>query len=515
MRRRPETSVSSIRSSEVLRGKSLGILPWYDAESGVSDYDRRMSRSRRAPAEATDPSRRIPRRPRLRLVLLSVLALLLQLPFAVLMATRDGADDVAGPVRIAVALLSPAIFLLLPRWPGTRVAITAGLTLLDILLWAALAEPSVSGAWGHDPIDRPWSGGGPGGMWAQGLTGPEMTPFYAAILFALVAAMVRGRQIWAIASAAGVWLGALVLGPFLGVEWSVGRVASATIGLLVTLGIGAFARRRREGRRIAAEEAQVRHHEVIAAERLRIARDLHDVLGHSLSQINVQAGMGEHLIDRDPEQARRALAAIKELSRTGLNEVRSVLHTMRSDAVDPSASSEGSASDGVSTFSAGESSADGTSSAEPLAPVPGLDDLPALIAAMDGRPAIGLDDRRERRDDGTRENPGSAADAAAYRIVQEALTNVVRHAHATRASVGISREGTSLRIEISDDGHGTDNATRGLGDNSGTGIIGMRERTKLLDGTFEITSASGEGTHISVRLPWMGGQGRPDSEAQI
>lgn len=452
-----------------------------------------MSRSRREPAEVTDPSRRIPRRPRVRLVLLSVLALLLQLPFAVLMATRDGADDVAGAVRIAVAVVSPALFLLLPRWPGTRVAIIAGLTLLDILLWAALAEPSVSGAWAHDPVDRPWSGGGPGGMWAQGLTGPEMTPFYAAFLFALVAAMVRGRQIWAIASAAGVWLGALLLGPFMGVEWSVGRVASATIGLLVTLGIGAFARRRREGRRIAAEEAQVRQHEVIAAERLRIARDLHDVLGHSLSQINVQAGMGEHLIDRDPEQARRALAAIKELSRTGLNEVRSVLHTMRSDAVDPS-------------------------SAEPLAPVPGLDDLPALIAAMDGRPAIGLDDRRERRGDGTRENPGSAADAGAYRIVQEALTNVVRHAQATRASVGISREGTSLRIEISDDGHGTDNATHGLDDSSGTGIIGMRERTKLLDGTFEITSASGEGTHISVRLPWtggQGGQGRPDSEAQI
>ncbi|WP_235344551.1 sensor histidine kinase [Brevibacterium sp. UCMA 11754] len=101
---------------------------------------------------------------------------------------------------------------------------------------------------------------------------------------------------------------------------------------------------------------------MIEAERLRIARDLHDVLGHSLSQINVQAGVGEHLIDRDPEQARGALAAIKELSRTGLNEVRSVLHTMRSDAADPDPA-------GV-----------GEGRAELLAPVPGLDDLPALIA---------------------------------------------------------------------------------------------------------------------------------------
>lgn len=352
-----------------------------------------MSRSWRAAAEASDPDadRRVRRRPRLLLVALSVLALLLQLPFAVFMATHDGVDALAGGVRIAVALLSPMIFLLCARWPGPRVAIIAGLTLVDFVVWAALAGSSLSGAWSHGPSNRPWSGEGPGGMWAQGLTGPEMTPFYAAFLFALVVAMVRGHQIWAIASAAGVWLGALLLGPFLGVDWSVGRVASATIGLLMTLSIGAFARRRHEGRRLAAEEAQARHQEVIAAERLRIARDLHDVLGHSLSQINVQAGVGEHLIDRDPEQARRALAAIKELSRTGLNEVRSVLHTMRSDAAGPS------------DLDSDAASAD-AGAAEPLAPVPGLDELPALIAAMTGRPAIHLDDRRELRADGTRES---------------------------------------------------------------------------------------------------------------
>ncbi|MGO3330208.1 sensor histidine kinase [Brevibacterium aurantiacum] len=465
-----------------------------------------MSRSWRAAAEASDPDadRRVRRRPRLLLVALSVLALLLQLPFAVFMATHDGVDALAGGVRIAVALLSPMIFLLCARWPGPRVAIIAGLTLVDFVAWAALAGSSLSGAWSHGPSNRPWSGEGPGGMWAQGLTGPEMTPFYAAFLFALVVAMVRGHQIWAIASAAGVWLGALLLGPFLGVDWSVGRVASATIGLLMTLSIGAFARRRREGRRLAAEEAQARHQEVIAAERLRIARDLHDVLGHSLSQINVQAGVGEHLIDRDPEQARRALAAIKELSRTGLNEVRSVLHTMRSDAAGPSDLDSDAAGTDAASADAG--------TAEPLAPVPGLDELPALIAAMTGRPAIHLDDRRELRADGTRENPGSAADAAAYRIVQEALTNMVRHAAASQANVRVFREGEFLHLEISDDGQGTENAMHGR--DEGTGIIGMRERTKLLHGTFAITSASGDGTHISVRLPWTSGHGRTDRQAQ-
>ncbi|WP_240372774.1 sensor histidine kinase [Brevibacterium zhoupengii] len=467
-----------------------------------------MSRSRRAPAEASDPDAdpRVRRRPRLLLAALSVLALLLQLPFAVFMATHDGVDALGGGVRIAVALMSPMIFLLCARWSGPGVAIIAGLTLVDIVVWAALAGSSLSSAWGHGPSNGPWSGVGPGGMWTRGLTGPEMTPFYAAFLFALVVAMVRGHQIWAIASAAGVWLGALLLGPFVGVDWSVGRVASAAIGLLITLSIGAFARRRREGRRIAAEEAQARHQEVIAAEKLRIARDLHDVLGHSLSQINVQAGMGEHLIDRDPEQARRALAAIKELSRTGLNEVRSVLHTMRSDAAGP-----GDLDSDAASPDAASARAD---TAEPLAPVPGLDDLPALIAAMTGRPAIHLDDQRELRADGTRENPGSAADAAAYRIVQEALTNVVRHAAATQANVRVFREGEFLRIEIRDDGHGTDKASLGRDDSLGTGIIGMRERTKLLHGTFAITSASGDGTHISVRLPWTSGHRRTDRQAQ-
>lgn len=491
----------------VPREKTARILPWDDAESLSGDYDQRMSRFRHVPAEANGPSRRVLRRPRLRLAALSALALLLQLPFAVFMAAHDGADATAGSVRVAVALLSPVIFLLCVRWPGPRAAIIAGLTLLDIVSWAALASSNIPGAWTHDPSNRPWPEPGPGGMWAQGLTGPEMTPLYAAFLFALVAAMVRGRQIWAIAAAAGVWVGALLLAPFFGIDCSVGRVASATMGLLITLGLGAFVRRRRESRRIEAEEAQARHLEVITAERLRIARDLHDVLGHFLSQINVQAGVGEYLIDRDPDQARRALAAIKELSRTGLNEVRSVLHTMRSDAAD--------ATGGDATEAAGPGTDTASADAgEPLAPVPGLDDLPALVTAMGDHPAIHLDDQRERQADGTREHPGNAADAAAYRIVQEALTNVVCHAHATHASVRIWRENSSLCIEIGDDGNGTDTATFEEGDGTGTGLIGMQERTKLLHGTFTITSARGEGTHISVRLPWMDGHGRLNSEAQ-
>lgn len=230
-------------------------------------------------------------------------------------------------------------------------------------------------------------------------------------------------------------------------------MVSATIGLLVALSIGAFARHRHETRRLAAEDAAAHHHEVIQAERLRIARDLHDVLGHSLSQINVQAGMGEYLIDNDPARAKRALAAIKELSRTG------------------------------------------------------------LVEAMTGDPVIRLDDRREILPDGARESPGSATDAAGFRIVQEALTNVVRHARAAEARVEISRERAELHLDITDDGQGFGaEHTQLKGTGPGNGILGMRERATLLDGAFALTSAPGEGTHISARLPWS--TERPESDAE-
>lgn len=407
-------------------------------------------------------------RARRRRVLLTGVALVLQLPFAVVLAVQTETTQTAMIVRIGTAVLSPAIFLLAARWPGPRAAALAALTLLDILVWATLT-PAV-GTTGHGAGPGPWGDRGP---WSPAQAGPETTPFYAALLFAIVTAMTHGRQLWAIASAAGVWLCALLLGPALGVDWSVGRVVSATMGLGIAVGIGAFVRRRAELRRQAAVEQEARHSEVIQAERLRIARDLHDVLGHALSQINVQAGVGEHLIDRDPEQARSALSSIRELSRTGLNEVRTVLHTMRSDTVSPAAQEPA-----------------------PLAPVHGLDDVPALIGSLVGSTEIRLDDRRSTDATGAPEQPGQATDAAAYRIIQEALTNVIRHAQAPTAQVTIERTDGRLRVMIGDDGQGISTAVEG------TGIMGMRERAKLLGGTLGLTSAGERGTVVTVDLPW-------------
>lgn len=446
--------------------------------SGAGRYDRRMRSDRpdlRAPTEGSPP------RARRRIVLLTVAAVVLQLPFAIVLAAQTDTSAAAMIVRIGTAVVSPAIFFFAARWPGRRAAALAGLALLDILVWAAATPDAGSGGHGMGP--SPWGDRGP---WSPVEAGPGTTPFYAAFLFAVVAAMVRGRQLWAIASAAGVWVGCLLLGPMLGIDWSVGRVVSATMGLAIAVGIGAFVRRRGELARQEAAEQSARHAEVVQVERLRIARDLHDVLGHALSQINVQAGVGEHLIDRDPEQARSALAAIRELSRTGLNEVRTVLHTMRSDA----------------------GSADGAEPA-PLAPVLGLDDVPALISRLVGSTDISVDDRRGTDAEGARESPGQSTDAAAYRIIQEALTNVLRHAQASSAQVVIERTSDRLRVRISDDGTGMS------GGAEGAGIMGMRERAKLLNGTLELSSAGQRGTTVDVDLPWsVDPTGTPDEEAR-
>jgi len=201
-------------------------------------------------------------------------------------------------------------------------------------------------------------------------------------------------------------------------------------------------------------------------ERLLIARELHDVIGHALSQINVQASVGLHLMDRDPEQARTALAAVKETSKTALEEVRSVLGVIRN---------EGDA---------------------PLAPQAELAELPRLVA---GVRSPGFEAEFVDRLDGA--VPGRAAQFAAYRIAQEALTNVVRHARATSAVVAVERLGDELMITIDDDGSGMgDQGVDGAAE--GSGILGMRERAALLGGAVEVGPSPRGGTRVTARLPW-------------
>ncbi|MGW1216138.1 histidine kinase [Streptomyces sp. NPDC002499] len=195
-------------------------------------------------------------------------------------------------------------------------------------------------------------------------------------------------------------------------------------------------------------------------ERLRMARELHDVLAHSISVINVQAGVGLALLDTDPEQARTALTTIKAASKEALGEVRQVLDTLR------------------------------TPGDAPRTPAPGLSRLPELVEQA-GSAGLTVDVEGEP----PRLAPGT--DLAAFRIVQEALTNVVRHSGSRHARVHLTHDTRELRLRIDDDGPATGADAGG----SGNGLAGMRERAGALGGTIEAGPRPDGGFRVLAVLP--------------
>jgi signal transduction histidine kinase len=226
--------------------------------------------------------------------------------------------------------------------------------------------------------------------------------------------------------------------------------------------------REEEQRRAEEEEERARKEQQrrqASEERLLIARELHDVLGHHLSLINVQAGVGLHLMDDNPEQARAALSAIKHASSEALRETRAVLAAL--NPRDESA---------------------------PRAPQPDLSDLDALIAEVT---AAGLPVTVST--EGTPRPLPKEVERAAYRIVQEALTNVRRHAGpSATVRIFIVYSTSTLRLVISDDGQGEDAESPSA---QGTGIAGMRERAHALGGTVEAGPRDGGGFEVRAELP--------------
>ena len=205
----------------------------------------------------------------------------------------------------------------------------------------------------------------------------------------------------------------------------------------------------------------------VGEERLRIARDVHDVVAHSMVAINVQAGVAAHLLERRPEEARGSLETIRRVSGEAIADLRATLGVLRD---------------------AGERA--------PVRPAQGLDSLDELADSMR---AAGIELEVERRGE-SRPLP-SAVDAAGYRIVQEALTNVLRHAHATRAGVMLDVGVSELRIEVSDDGVGA--APNGHGNGalpagSGNGLRGMRERATAVGGRVEAGEAGPGGWRVAA-----------------
>jgi signal transduction histidine kinase len=208
-------------------------------------------------------------------------------------------------------------------------------------------------------------------------------------------------------------------------------------------------------------------------ERLRIARELHDVLAHNISLINVQAGVALHLMEEQPEQARTALTAIKAASKDALGELRSVLDVLRH--VDEGA---------------------------PRAPTAGLADLDRLVS---GATAAGIDVRVVTS--GTPRPLPPSVDLAAFRIVQEALTNVTRHAGQATATVSLTYGEEGLTVSVEDDGRGVNGAGAGTGPErprergGGNGIRGMKERASALGGDVEAGPRPGGGFRVTASLP--------------
>jgi signal transduction histidine kinase len=243
----------------------------------------------------------------------------------------------------------------------------------------------------------------------------------------------------------------------------------------------------------------------VAEERLRIARELHDVVAHSMSVIAVQAGYGQYVIDASPDGARDALGAIQATSRDALEEMRRMLGVLRQQDVTPGPAradlADGHAPADGQAPAEGHGPAGGATTARqaPLAPAPGLARLDRLIERTRGAAV------RVRLEVSGRPRPAAAGvDLSAYRIIQEALTNVVRHA-GTGAScvVHVGYTDADLVIRVTDDGGlpvtlpSVSVTTAG----SGHGLIGMRERVHLCGGTFSAGPLPDGGFEVTATLP--------------
>lgn len=343
-------------------------------------------------------------------------------------------------VALAFAVAGPLLLLAARRLPGPTVAAVLAVTLADVLVQPHVVAP------------------------------------FAAAAFAIVLALARGARVWTFASVAGAWLAGLAGLSLIGAEWPPPRLVATTVGLILALGAGEFLRTRRQ--RILERQAlwQRRREDAAAEERVRIARELHDVLAHSLSQISVQAGVGLHLLDAQPEQARSALESIRVTSRTALDEVRSVLGVLRADESSRSAPLGGAESPGAGRM-----------------PQPGLSSLPGLVRSV-ATPTMSTS---FEGDIGIDLPP--ATQSALYRITQESLTNAVRHAQASSVVVRLRPLPDAVELTVADDGVGLRDA------DPGRGMLGMRERAELLGGALEVRPTEGGGTTVSATIP----RGRP------
>ncbi|GLW73392.1 two-component sensor histidine kinase [Kitasatospora phosalacinea] len=339
-------------------------------------------------------------------------------------------------------VVGPALLVLRRRWPAGTVAAVTAVTA--------------------------------GYLWA----GYPYGPSFLAMVVAFFGAVRHGHRRAAWLSGGAFYLVHLLVGYVLPDGWQ--RAAEhgvqgwqelgVTAWLLLVFAGAELARFRQEriaAVRAAEEEARARRND---EERLRTARELHDILAHSISLIHVQAGVALELLDARPEQARDALTTIKATSKEALGEVRQVLGTLR-----------------------------GPGAAAPRTPAPGLERLDELVEQAGH---AGLAVTVERR--GRAARAGAGLELAAFRIVQEALTNVLRHSTARTATVELAWDRAALTVTVTDPG------PPGGGDagGSGSGLTGVRERAAALGGSAGAGPDAAGGWRVRARLPLAGNDRR-------
>ncbi|MER5544443.1 histidine kinase [Streptomyces sp. NPDC002589] len=285
----------------------------------------------------------------------------------------------------------------------------------------------------------------------------DVLVFYTAVTRsrrAAVAAVAGVLAVWALVATALVPRAAafeVLTGP-----WSVLVVATAVAWLL-----GSWIRLRQDHAEALRAQAAT---QAVQAERLRIAREMHDTVAHSIGAIAIQAGAAKRAVDSQPDGVREALGIIEQTSRETLTGLRRMLGVLREAESEPA----------------------------PSTPAPGLQDVDRLAAT-----AADAGVRLEVQWHGRRRPLAPEIELAAYRVIQESVTNVVRHAGGAHCLVRVEYEEEELSIEITDDGH----ARATTNPRSGYGITGMRERIALLHGHFSSGPRTEGGFRVAARLP--------------
>ncbi|MGA2528068.1 MAG: sensor histidine kinase [Acidimicrobiales bacterium] len=351
-----------------------------------------------------------------------------------------------GGARLTLALLACGPMVLLRRWP------------LPVLI-AAVAAAGVVIASGTAPLPVAVLLG-----LATYLVSSRVKRRISIAATAAAAVTVGGALLYAALNERSAPLAVLSVEGFmpLGAAWFVGDAVAARRRYQAGLA--------EQAKREQATEAE-RARQQIREERVRIARELHDVVAHTLAVITIQAGVARRLMTKHPEKTAGALELIEEIGRTAQDELRVVLGLLRDEAVEPISRT----------------------------PAPRLADLKELVETVR---ASGI--QVELRTTGAGRFLSPAIELSIYRVVQEALTNVVRHAPGAQAVVALSVTGNNVCVEIADNG----GPSRATGEErplsiaiTGHGIVGMRERVEAFGGSLLTEHLANGGFHVSARIP--------------